>query len=132
MASLHPASGSPVAVNPGVFSTPTLNPFLRVAPAAAPLRPANQNAPSAESLEVTVQWGSNVLAVTQLTPPRAYAVGEVGGAGGAGTSSLGNVDFAMEPARLGSARRELVTLRRTTRTSRRGWIRQPPPMSTLV
>jgi hypothetical protein len=111
MASLHPASGSPVAFNPSVFSTPTINPFVRVEPEAAPLRPANQNGPIAESVEVTVLWGTNVLAVAQLTPPRAYAVGEVGGAGGAGTSALGNVDFAMEPARLGSARRELVTLR---------------------
>jgi hypothetical protein len=49
--------------------------------------------------------------VAQLTPPRAYAVGEVGGPGGAGTSALGNVDFALSSERLGSARRELVTLR---------------------
>jgi hypothetical protein len=111
MASLHPASGSPVAFNPRVFSTPSLNPFLRAEPEPVALRPANQNAPIAQSLEVTVLWGTNVLAVAQLTPPRAYAVGEVGGPGGAGTSALGNVDFAMDPERLGSARRELVTLR---------------------
>jgi hypothetical protein len=65
----------------------------------------------AESLEVTVMWGTNVLAVAQLTPPRAYAVGEVGGPGGAGTSPLGDVDFALPSEQLGSARRELVTLR---------------------
>ena len=111
MASLHSASGSPVAPNPRVFATPTLNPFLRVEPEPVALRPANQNAPIAESLEVTVLWGTNVLTVAQLTPPSAYAVGEVGGPGGAGTSALGNVDFALEPERLGSARRELVTLR---------------------
>jgi hypothetical protein len=111
MASLHSASGSPVALNPSVFSTPTRNPFLRAEPEPVVLRPANQNAPIAESLEVTVLWGTNVLAVAQLTPPRAYAVGEVGGPGGAGTSALGNVDFAMEPERLGSARRDIVALR---------------------
>lgn len=111
MASLHSASGTPVAFNPGVFSTPTPNPFLRAEPEPVVLRPANQNAPVAESLEVTVLWGTNVLAVAQLTPPRAYAVGEVGGPGGVGTSALGNVDFAIEAERLGSARRELVTLR---------------------
>jgi hypothetical protein len=91
MASLHQAPGTPAAVNPGVFSTPTfnpnaVNPFLRAELAPVQLRPANQNAPLAESLEVTVMWGSNVLAVAQLTPPRSYAVGEVGGPGGAGTS----------------------------------------------
>lgn len=116
MASLHQAAGTPAAVNPGVFSTPTfnpnpVNPFLRAELAPVQLRPGNQNAPLAESLEVTVMWGSNVLAVAQLTPPRSYAVGEIGGPGGAGTSALGNVDFALSSERLGSARRELVTLR---------------------
>lgn len=131
MASLHTASGIPVALNPGVFSTPTPNPLSHSVDGSPTLsrgvggwptracevgespilRPANQNAAVAESLEITVLWGSTVLAARQLTPPRAYAVGEVGGPGGAGTSALGNVDFAVQAERLGSARRELVTLR---------------------
>jgi hypothetical protein len=110
MASLHMGTGTPAAFNPGVFSTPT-NPFLRAEPAPVALRPANLGAPVAESLEVTVMWGTTVLAVAQLTPPRTYAVGEVGGPGGAGTSALGNVDFALPSERLGSSRRELVSLR---------------------
>lgn len=117
MASLHPSlgTGTPGAVSPRAFSATfnpnPVNPFLRAEPAPAVLRPANQSAPPAESLEVTVMWGTNVLSVAQLTPPRAYAVGEVGGSGGAGTSALGNVDFALPSERLGTARRELVTLR---------------------
>ena len=82
MASLHAATGFPVADDGRVFATSNHNPFLKPASAPPPpLRPANQAAKPAASLEVTVLWGSNVLAVAQLTPPRAYAVGEVGAPG---------------------------------------------------
>jgi hypothetical protein len=111
MASLHSAMGTPAAFNPGVFSTTSPNPFLRAEPLPVELRPANVNAPVAESIEVTVMWGSTVLGVSQLTPPRAYAVGEVAGANGASTSPLGNVDFALPADKLGTDRRELVTMR---------------------
>jgi hypothetical protein len=62
-------------------------------------------------VEVTVLWGSNVLAIAQLAPPRKYAVGEVGGANGAGTSAAGDVDFALSSERLGTERREIVAIR---------------------
>ncbi len=118
MASLHPASraGTPATLEPRfVFSPPrSENPFLSVA-APAPPAPAlsrlSADGPLAESLEITVMWGTTVLSVTQLTPVRAYAVGEVGGPGGAGTSASGPVDFALAAERLGSDRRELVSLR---------------------
>ncbi|HEX2876821.1 MAG TPA: AgmX/PglI C-terminal domain-containing protein [Polyangiaceae bacterium] len=109
MASLHPAAGSPAVFDTRVFATH--NPFLRAEPEPIVVAPANPNAPVAESLEVTVLWGTNVLAVEQLTPPRKYAVGEVGGSRGAGTSAAGDVDFALSAERLGSERREIVALR---------------------
>ena len=111
MASLHPAAaGAPAAFDHRVFAY-THNPFLKSDPVPVALRPLNQNAPVAESLEVTVLWGTNVLAVAQLTPPRHYAVGEVGGARGAGTSRAGDVDFALSSERLGTERREIVAMR---------------------
>jgi hypothetical protein len=111
MVSLHPAAGSPAALDRRVFSS-SHNPFLRSAPELSPaLAPLNLRAAPAESVEVTVLWGTNVLSVAELSPPRAYAVGEIGGAGGAGTSAAGPVDFALSSERLGSARRELVVLR---------------------
>jgi hypothetical protein len=109
MASLHSATGTPAAFNPGVL--PSSNPFLRSELAPVALKSANASAPVADSVEVTVMWGSTVLAVSQLTPPRAYAVGEVAGPNGASTSPLGKVDFALPADKLGSDRRELVTLR---------------------
>ena len=113
MASLHPAAGAPAvfAHRPALAFTATHNPFLAPEPPPPALPLLNQNAPAAESVEVTVLWGDNVLAVAPLTPPRSYAVGEVGGPGGAGTSAQGSVDFALSAERLGSARRELVTMR---------------------
>jgi hypothetical protein len=112
MASLHPAAGAPAVFDHRVFAS-AHNPFLKAAPGPEPvvIEPANPNAPVAESLEVTVLWGSNVLAVAQLTPPRKYAVGEVGGPRGAGTSAAGDVDFALSSERLGTERREIVALR---------------------
>jgi hypothetical protein len=120
MASLHASVRShsvtasvgpqPHLFNPGNYSS-THNPFLKSEPEPVVLRPINQNAPLAESLEVTVLWGTNVLAVVQLTPPRKYAVGEVGGPGGAGTSAAGDIDFALSSERLGTERRELVAIR---------------------
>ena len=109
MASLHPAAGSPVAYDQRVFSTH--NPFLQPEPAPIQRRPASLNAAPAESVEVTVLWGTSVLAVEQLTPPRAFAVGEVGGSAGAGTSRAGSIDFAMSGDRLGAERREVVAVR---------------------
>jgi hypothetical protein len=110
MASLHPAAGAPAVFDHRVFAS-THNPFLTADPELPVVEPANPNAALAESLEVTVLWGNNVLAVAQLTPPRKYAVGEVGGPGGAGTSAAGDVDFALAAERLGSARREIVAIR---------------------
>jgi hypothetical protein len=110
MASLHSAAGAPAAFDHRVFAA-SPNPFLRPELPVQPLRPLDQNAPLAESVEVTVLWGTNVLAVAELSPPRRYAVGEVGGANGAGTSAAGNVDFAMAAEKLGSERREIVALR---------------------
>ncbi len=110
MASLHPAAAVPAAFDHRVFAS-THNPFLKSDPVPVALRPLNQNAAVAESLEVTVLWGTNVLAVAQLTPPRQYAVGEVGGPRGAGTSRAGDVDFALSSERLGTERREIVAIR---------------------
>jgi hypothetical protein len=113
MASLHFAAGAPAVQDPRVFSA-NHNPFLRIEPEplVPALQPLNLSAAPAESVEVTVLWGTSVLSVAELTPPRKYAVGEVGGARGAGTSAAGNVDFALSSERLGSERRELVALRR--------------------
>lgn len=108
MASLHHAAGSPAAFEQRVFSP---NPFLKPDSPPAALPPANAALAPAEAIEVTVLWGTNVLAVEQLSPPRRFAVGEVGGAGGAGTSAEGDVDFALSAEALGSARSELITLR---------------------
>ncbi|HEY6079807.1 MAG TPA: AgmX/PglI C-terminal domain-containing protein [Polyangiaceae bacterium] len=111
MASLHAATGFPVADDRRVFATSNHNPFLKPASAPPPpLRPANQAAQPAASLEVTVLWGTSVLAVAQLTPPRAYAVGEVGAPGKHGIGA-GKIDFALAAERLGCARREIVALR---------------------
>ncbi|MES1187698.1 MAG: AgmX/PglI C-terminal domain-containing protein [Myxococcales bacterium] len=110
MASLHPAAGAPAVFDHRVFAS-THNPFLKAEPEAPVVELANPNAALAESVEVTVLWGSNVLAVAQLTPPRKYAVGEVGGRGGAGTSAAGDVDFALSSERLGTERREIVAIR---------------------
>src|SRR5688500_11944249 len=108
MASLHQAAGSPAAFDQRVFSS---NPFLKPDSPPATLPPADAALVAAEAIEVTVLWGTNVLAVEQLSPPRKFAVGEVGGAGGAGTSAAGDVDFALSADALGSARAELITLR---------------------
>jgi hypothetical protein len=108
MALLHHAAGSPVAFDQRVFSP---NPFVKSDTVPAALPPANGALPAAEAIEVTVLWGTTVLAVEQLSPPREFAVGEVGGPAGAGTSAAGNVDFALAADTLGSARCELVALR---------------------
>lgn len=111
MASLHSAAGAPAVTDPRVFSAHH-NPFLKASEPLVPALPLiSQNASHAESVEITVLWGTNVLSVAELSPPRRYAVGEVGGAGGAGTSPAGPVDFALSAERLGSERRELVVLR---------------------
>lgn len=104
MTSLHAAAGSPVAFDQRV---PSVNPFLvaRQAPlVAAPPAPANVTLPVAEAVEVTVLWGTNVLAVEQLAPPRKFSVGEVGDA-------AGGVDFVLSADTLGSGRREIVAMR---------------------
>jgi hypothetical protein len=117
MASLHASVATGRSVPPlGLFDShprapSTHNPFLNVDAVPPVLRPANQNGPIAESIEVTVLWGTTVLTVQQLTPPRRFAVGEVGAAGGGATSPGCNVDFAMAAERLGADRRELVVLR---------------------
>ena len=104
MASLHPAAGATAAFDHRVFAS-AHNPFLKPQePAPLALPPLNQNAPLAESLEVTVLWGHDVLSVAQLTPPRKYVVGEIDRAGG-------EIDFVLATERLGAERRELVTLR---------------------
>lgn len=105
------SAGHTARLHPTFPSNPFHNPFLASTAEPAPLPAIDQNAPLAESVEVTVLWGTNVLSALQLTPPRRYAVGEVGGSGGAGTSAAGDVDFAMSAERLGSARREIVALR---------------------
>lgn len=89
----------------------SFNPFLKSEAQPEQLPSADQSAPIAESLEVTVLWGTNVLSARQLTPPRQFAVGEVGGAGGAGTTPEGAVDFALSSEKLGARRREIVALR---------------------
>ena len=112
MASLPTATGAPVAFKQHPFATAASTHTLPWAtPEPVSLRPANQHTTRAESLEVTVLWGSTVLAVAELAPPRCYAVGEVGGAGGAGISARGPVDFALASEAIGSQRRELVSLR---------------------
>lgn len=114
MASLHPAAAPfAAAVNRFAAVQASNNPFItrESAPAPIELRTPNVNAPVAESIEVTVLWGTTVLNVEQLMPPRAYAIGEVGDKGGRGTTPEGNVDFAVASEKLGSARRELITLK---------------------
>jgi hypothetical protein len=105
MASLHPHAGASAAFDHRVFSA-THDPFLGSEPACSPpvLPPLNDGAPPAESVEVTVVWGSNVLAVAQLTPPRKYVVGEP-------QSGAGDVDFVIASERLEQARLQLVALR---------------------
>lgn len=114
MASLYPAAGAPATFDPRVFST-THNPFLNAEPtsviAAPALPPLDLAAPLAESVEVTVLWGQSILAVSELSPPRRFTVGEIGGSADGGVSPAGDVDFALAPERLGSERRELVALR---------------------
>lgn len=110
MASLHSAGVGTPALDPRVFAH-SHNPFLKPEPPVPALRPLDQSAPAAESVEVTVLWGTNVLAVAELSPPRRYAVGEIGGANGAGTSAAGDVDFAVAAEKLGTERREIVALR---------------------
>jgi hypothetical protein len=112
MASLHPAAGAPAVLDPRVFAAHP-HPFFKTEPTplVPALPPLDLHAAAAESVEVTVLWGSNVLSVAELTPPRRYAVGEVGGSGGAGTSAAGSVDFALSSERLGTARRELMVMR---------------------
>jgi hypothetical protein len=89
----------------------THNPFLNVDAVPPLLRPVNQNAPLAHSLDVTVLWGSTVLTVQRLSPPRPFAVGEPARSRGRGRSSGGDVDFVMAEERLGASRKELVVLR---------------------
>ncbi len=110
MASLHPAAGAPAAFDHRVFGS-THNPFLTPAPLAAALPLVNQAAAAAEALEVTVMWGTTVLGVAELSPPRPYAVGEVGGPNRAGISAAGAVDFALASERLGTERREIISIR---------------------
>lgn len=111
MASLH-ASAEAARSVPFAHPVPgSHNPFLTADPVAVVLRPANQGAPSADSVEVTVSWGTTVLAMERLSPPRPYVVGEVGAARGAGTSPGPRVDFAMAAERLGADRLQLVALR---------------------
>lgn len=107
MASLH---SSVVVDDRRPFATSNHNPFLQPAPEPVRFRPANQAPQAAESLEVTVLWGTNVLSALQLTPPRVYAVGEIGAPGKGGTIA-GNIDFALAAERLGCPRREIVALR---------------------
>jgi hypothetical protein len=117
MASLHASVATgrsvppPPAFNTHPATQPTHNPFLNADPVPIALRPANQTSAAAESVEVTVLWGTTVLNVQQLTPPRGFTVGEVGGAGGAATSPGANVDFALAAERLGTDRRQIVALR---------------------
>jgi hypothetical protein len=105
MASLHPHAGASAAFDHRVFSA-THNPFLASEPACSSpvLPPLNPGSPPAESVEVTVIWGSNVLSVAQLTPPRPYVVGEP-------ATRAGDVDFVIASERLAAARLELVALR---------------------
>lgn len=113
MASLHSAAGAPAALDPRVFAVHH-NPFLETQTPAAPaptLEPLNLKAAAAESVEVTALWGTTVLTVAELSPPRAYAIGELGAPGGAGTSPDGDVDFAVSAERLGCPRRALVVMR---------------------
>jgi hypothetical protein len=58
----------------------------------------------AESVEVMVLWGANVLHVSHLTPPRAFYVGEEDGA------HVG-CDFLIPAERLGTSRMPVVTVR---------------------
>lgn len=103
MASLHPGAGvgAPAPLHQRAFAA-THNPFLNLeAPGSAVvLPPATLDGPLAEAVEVTVIWSGDVLAISQLTPPRAFAVGE-----------RHDVDFTIAAERLGAARRELVTVR---------------------
>lgn len=69
----------------------------------------SQALPPAESVEVTALWGDTVLSVAELTPPKRFAVGELGSVVGAGPAQ--QVDFALASERLGSVRREIIALR---------------------
>jgi FHA domain len=54
--------------------------------------------PGVDAVEVTILWGTNVLGVAHLSPPRAFAVGEEAGA-----------DFCLPVERLGVSRLPLVS-----------------------
>ncbi|WP_437482283.1 AgmX/PglI C-terminal domain-containing protein [Sorangium sp. So ce1014] len=67
----------------------------------APEVPAAECETEALSVEVLIRWGSNLLHVAHLTPPRSFHVGEQDGAEGA-------CDFFVPAERLGAARAPLV------------------------
>jgi hypothetical protein len=58
---------------------------------------------AARAVEVNVLWGTNVLHVVHLDPPRAYCLGERSAAGGA-------CDYTMPEERLGATSVSVVTL----------------------
>jgi pSer/pThr/pTyr-binding forkhead associated (FHA) protein len=66
------------------------------------------------AIEVMVLWGSNVLHVAHLTPPRNFSVGEAGSTGKA-------CDFFVPSERLGSLEQELVVVE-----DDRPWLVIPP------
>ena len=69
---------------------------------AAPLSPEECEEPGATAIEVTVLWGTNVLHVSHLSPPRAFSVGHGDGE---------PVDFLV-PAELAPfSRSEIVSVR---------------------
>ncbi|HVR21657.1 MAG TPA: hypothetical protein VMS65_18205, partial [Polyangiaceae bacterium] len=68
---------------------------------AASVAPEEVEDIGASAIEVTVLWGTNVLHVSHLSPPRAFSVGH---------GDVGSVDFVV-PAELAPfARAEIVTL----------------------
>jgi hypothetical protein len=72
---------------PSTFAASVSNPFLAPPPVAAPAEDAVwsqdmgedvEDGVSADAVDVRVLWGTNVLHFLQMSPPRAFTVGELG------------------------------------------------------
>ncbi|WP_437952141.1 AgmX/PglI C-terminal domain-containing protein [Sorangium sp. So ce296] len=105
------ASPNPFLGNPPFSASPARDPEVTAdAPEgsytyalvkSAPELPAAECETEALSVEVLIRWGSNLIHVAHLTPPRSFHVGEQDGAEGA-------CDFFLPAERLGAARAPLV------------------------
>ncbi|AUX37161.1 hypothetical protein SOCE836_093830 [Sorangium cellulosum] len=95
-----PFSASP-ACDPEVAADAPEGSYTYALVKSAPEVPVAECETEALSVEVLIRWGSNLIHVAHLTPPRSFHVGERDGAEGA-------CDFFLPAERLGAARAPLV------------------------